>query len=141
MIATPGGAWFDGPPAAVPTLDRVLGEAATCVGRSPAGIRVMVAPDWLLNCDSTRQMLPTRALGQDPGKAGWFHGPECDGAAWHLQALYQGDGLVVTPPSFYDLKDPVVRLLEGGMTAGDLWWGRPDLAACAASSTDPLQTW
>lgn len=137
-VTTPGGVIYDGSAGGIPVLDRIVGEVAGCLARPLPALRVKVAPDWILNCDQTREELPGYATGTDPTKADWFHGPDCSAVAWHYQALYQEDGLVVTTPSFFDVKDPVVRLALGGMTAEDLWWRHPDLAACANPSTQPL---
>lgn len=134
-VTTPGGTVYDGPPGGIPVIDRIVAEVSQCIAL-PVVVQVKVAPDWILNCDQTRQELPTYAAGNDPAKTDWFHGPDCSGAAWHWQSLYQPDSLVVTTPSFYDVGDPLVRLVTGRQDI----WTNPHLATCAAHTTNPLDT-
>lgn len=135
-VRTPGGTDLGAlDSATAPVLDRIVAEASACIGTPITGLRVKIAPDWLLNCDGTQQMLPTRALGSDPSKA--FHGPACDTAEWHWRALYGPDGLIVSTPSLFDAKDPIIRIALGGMTPEELW-ANPRLAVCAEPSTGAL---
>lgn len=132
-IVTPGGVIFDGPSAAVPTVDRIIAEVAACLGRDLGTLRIKIAGDWVLNCDATEQVLPVIAGVGDPRKPENF-ALSCP-ARW--RALYEPDGLIVSTPSMRNVKDPIMRLVTGEQ---DLW-GNAKLAACAAPTTDPLQVW
>lgn len=114
-------------------VDRVTGEAFACLGLPRRPLVLKVPGDWFLNCDGTQQVLPGYAGECDPRKAGDCQ-KVCAGGA-HWRAFLQRDASLVSAPSLYLLKDPLVRLLTGVQEI----WGDPRLSACAnPSSTGPL---
>lgn len=131
-VTTPGGTTYDGPPGGILVVDRIVDEVSECLDVDVSGLSVKIAADWIYNCDATQQMLPTLAGGGDPNKH--FDADACSGASWHWRALYEPDGLIVSTPSMYDIKDPIVRLVTGNQAI----WVDPHLATCAAPSTGPL---
>ena len=118
-------------------LDRVTGEAFACLGLPRRPLVVKVPADWFLNCDGTQQVLPGAAGECDPAKPGQCTAAACAGPA-HWRAYLQRDAAIVTTPSLYLLKDPLVRLLSGRQDI----YADPKLAGCAMpTSTGPLDGW
>lgn len=120
------------PPAYLAKVDRITDEAFACLGLAHKPITLKVASDWFLNCDKTQQVLPPVAGACDPNKDGDCQKP-CAGAHW--RAFVQRDGAIVSTPSLYLYKDPLVRLLTGVQSI----WTDPKLEPCATpTSTGPL---
>lgn len=133
-LTTPAGNTIDGDAPTGAELDRIVAEVGACLGYSPGTFRVVVARDWHLNCDGTQQVTPVVAGVGDPGKVDNFALP-CPYAYW--RAFYQESGIVVTTPSLYAIKDPIVRLSQGGILPSDLYVDA-HLASCTQPSTGPL---
>lgn len=94
-------------------------------------LTVKIPSDWHLNCAGDQQVLPARASEAACTSKGLQPTPECP---CHWRAGIENFTTIVTTPSFYLFKDPLIRIATGCNNP----WGSPALAACARPSTDPL---
>lgn len=130
VLVDPSG--YDLPSSYLETIDRVTEEAFSCTGKR-ADVTVKIPSDWLLNCDGTEQVLPIVAGWGDPRKPDNLK-LDCP-ARW--RAILQHDASIVSTPSLFVYKDPLVRLLSGVQNI----WENSKLSGCAAPSTGPLDQW
>ncbi len=139
-LTTPGGVRVDAsgmllPMAYLEKIDRITAEAFACLNRPRQPITLKIPADWMLSCDQSQQVLPVAAGYCDPRKPENCKLP-C--AVAHWRAFVQPDASIVSAPSLYLYKDPLVRMLTG---VQDIW-SDAKLAPCATpTSTRPLDTW
>jgi len=95
-------------------------------------LTVKIPDDWILSCKGDQQVLPALApaeycIEQEKG----IPTSECP-CRW--RAGIQDNLTIVTTPSLYLYKDPLIRIVTGCNNP----WGHPALAHCATPSTPPL---
>lgn len=91
---------------------------------------VKIPNDWQISCDGTQQVLPissTAYVAPDElcEAKGLTVTPECP-CRW--RAGLQDDYIIVSTPSLYVYKDPLIRMVTGCNNP----WGHPALARCAS---------
>jgi len=99
-------------------------------------LTIKIPDDWQYSCDGTQQVLPIKSTDYRPPDSacrvkGLEPTPECP-CRW--RAGIQDSCIVVSTPSLYLYKDPLIRLVTGCNNP----WVNNDLAHCAAPSTPPL---
>lgn len=91
---------------------------------------VKIPNDWQISCDGTQQVLPISstvyvALDELCEAKGLEVIPECP-CRW--RAGLQDNYIVVSTPSLYVYKDPLIRMVTGCNNP----WGHPALSQCAS---------
>lgn len=133
LVQSPAGVRVDAPGGAMflPTVDRLTAEVSEClrVSIDRSSFLVKVPGDWLLSADGTQQELTAIAPGSGCTAKGLTGEQPC---RW--RAVIQCPNVIVATPSLYLFKDALVRFVTGSQNP----WADPELAKCAAPSTDPL---
>lgn len=94
-------------------------------------LTVKVPDDWTLTCDGSQQILPTRAPDEGCLEKGLTPTAQCP---CRYRGGTQDDHIIVTTPSFYIFKDPLIRVVTGCNNP----WRHPTLAKCAQPSVPRL---
>ena len=131
LVASPTGVRVDGAAMFLPTIDRLTTEVGDCLHISidRSSFIVKVPTDFGLSCDGKQQELSALAPMSGCDAKGLAGGCSC-----HWRALVQCPNVIVATPSLYLFKDALVRFVTGSSNP----WADPELAKCAAPSTDPL---
>jgi hypothetical protein len=128
-----------GMPISPELIDRLTDEVETCL--MDAGIIkraidrqsfvVKIADNWLLNCDKTEQLLPTRADNSGCIAKGLAPDKKCP-CRW--RAGIQCSNKLIVTPNFYLYKDVLIRFVVDIQNP----WASEALAVCASPSTTKL---
>ena len=119
-----------------PVLPPVVVQDAQCRGKTfslpidRGCLAVKIPNDWQISCDGTQQVLPissTVYVAPDElcEAKGLTVTPECP-CRW--RAGIQDDYILVSTPSLYVFKDPLIRMITGCNNP----WGHPALSQCAS---------
>lgn len=92
---------------------------------------VKVPDDWVMSCDGSQQLLPTEAPQELCDAKGLTANPDCP-CRW--RAGIQNNNIIVTTPSLYLYKDPLIRIITGCNNP----WAHTRLAECAQPTVPPL---
>ena len=93
--------------------------------------KVKIPSEWTLSCDGSQQVLLTTAPQYLCNQKGLAPNQDCP-CRWRA-GIQEGNNIVTTP-SFYLYKDPLIRIITGCNNP----WGHEKLAVCAAPSVPKL---
>jgi hypothetical protein len=164
MLTTPQGVAVDDSGLGIPleVIDRLIDEVETCLiskfgqrPRLPADfmgrnqcdrdsivlpirrecLTVKVPSDWVYSADGKRMLLDAHA--PDEGCLAKGLKPDKNHPC-RWQAGLQDSNVIVAPPSLYNFKDPLVRVVT---RCNSVWFDPGGLTDCVKPSLPPLPTW